>query len=72
VVCRCCGRGTEPDVGEEERIQDRGLEERMMGGGEAEVYVSGEIARDAADAALKEQRTCESPPDSASSVEMRS
>jgi hypothetical protein len=44
----------------------------MMGGGEAEVYVSGEIARDAADAALKEQRTCESPPDSASSVEMRS
>ena len=31
-VCRCCGRGTGLDVGEVEGIQDRGLEERMMGG----------------------------------------
>lgn len=67
VVCRCCGRGT---PGEEEVIQDRGLEEQMMGGGEVEVEVSGEIARDAAKATLKDVKTCESPPTSASTVEM--
>jgi hypothetical protein len=50
------------------------LEERTVGGGEVEVEVevSGEIAREAAEAALKDMKTCESYPTSASTAKMRS
>jgi hypothetical protein len=48
------------------------LEEWTIGDGEVKVEVSGEIAREAAEGTLKEYRTCESPPTSASTAEMRS